>query len=73
MLLIKRVMSNLQVVGWCFVIGGGTGNLYRRIVHGSVTDFLHLDLELFQTGIFNLADVSMYDRDVYNFNRTILV
>ena len=59
MLLVKRVMSNLQVVGWCFVIGGGTGNLYDRIVHGSVTDFLHLDLGLFQTGIFNLADVSI--------------
>ncbi|MDO8994488.1 MAG: signal peptidase II, partial [Daejeonella sp.] len=50
---------NLQIVGWCFVIGGGTGNLYDRIVHGSVTDFLHLDLGLFQTGIFNLADVSI--------------
>ena len=59
MLLVKRLMSNLQVVGWCFVIGGGTGNLYDRIVHGSVTDFLHLDLGLFQTGIFNLADVSI--------------
>lgn len=59
MVLVKRVMYNLQVVGWCFVIGGGTGNLYDRIVHGSVTDFLHLDLGLFQTGIFNLADVSI--------------
>lgn len=59
MVLAKRNMSNLQIVGWCFVIGGGTGNLYDRIVHGSVTDFLHLDLGLFQTGIFNLADVSI--------------
>lgn len=59
MVLVKRDMSNLQIVGWCFVIGGGTGNLYDRIVHGSVTDFLHFDLGLFQTGIFNLADVSI--------------
>lgn len=59
MVLVKRDMSNLQIVGWCFVIGGGTGNLYDRIVHGSVTDFLHLDMALFQTGIFNLADVSI--------------
>lgn len=59
MVLVKRNMSNLQIVGWCFVIGGGSGNLYDRIVHGSVTDFLHLDLGLFQTGIFNLADVSI--------------
>ena len=59
MVLVKRNMSNLQIVGWCFVIGGGSGNLFDRIVHGSVTDFLHLDLGLFQTGIFNLADVSI--------------
>ena len=59
MVLVKRDMSNLLITGWCFVIGGGTGNLYDRIVHGSVTDFLHLDLGLFQTGIFNLADVSI--------------
>ncbi|MCF8453274.1 MAG: signal peptidase II [Pedobacter sp.] len=59
MVMVKRNMSNLQIVGWCFVIGGGSGNLFDRIVHGSVTDFLHLDLGLFQTGIFNLADVSI--------------
>ena len=59
MVLVKIDMSNLQISGWCFVIGGGTGNLYDRIVHGSVTDFLHIDLGLFQTGIFNLADVSI--------------
>jgi len=59
MVLVKKDMPNMQIVGWCFIIGGGAGNLYDRIVHGSVTDFLHLDLVLFQTGIFNLADVSI--------------
>ncbi|KQM74862.1 signal peptidase II [Pedobacter sp. Leaf216] len=43
----------------CFLIGGGIGNLYDRIVHGSVTDFMHLDLYLFQTGVFNFADISI--------------
>jgi signal peptidase II len=52
-------MPEVLLIGWCFVIGGGTGNLYDRIIHGSVTDFLHLDLRLFQTGIFNMADVSI--------------
>ena len=55
----RKNMPNLSVLGWCFVIGGGIGNLYDRIIHGSVTDFLHLDLIVFQTGIFNLADVSI--------------
>ena len=59
MILINKNISNLQIVGWSFVIGGGSGNLYDRIMHGSVTDFLHLDLGLFQTGIFNMADISI--------------
>ncbi|MEM6831474.1 MAG: signal peptidase II [Bacteroidota bacterium] len=42
-----------------FIIGGGMGNLYDRIFFGSVTDFLHLNFQLFQTGIFNMADVSI--------------
>ena len=52
-------LPSLLIVGLCFVIGGGLGNLYDRFRYGSVTDFLHLDLYIFKTGIFNLADVSI--------------
>jgi signal peptidase II len=52
-------LSNLAVTGICFIIGGGIGNIYDRIQYGSVTDFLHIDLVIFQTGIFNMADVSI--------------
>ena len=52
-------LSTLAICGICFVIGGGVGNIYDRIQYGSVTDFLHIDLGLFQTGIFNMADVSI--------------
>ncbi|MES3018022.1 MAG: signal peptidase II [Bacteroidota bacterium] len=55
----KTNMSRLFVTGLCFVIGGGAGNLYDRIRFGSVTDFLHMNFGLFQTGIFNMADVSI--------------
>ncbi|SKB87397.1 signal peptidase II [Daejeonella lutea] len=55
----KTNMSRLLVVGLCFVIGGGTGNLYDRMRYGSVTDFLHLNFGIFETGIFNMADVSI--------------
>lgn len=55
----KTNMSRLLVTGLCFVIGGGAGNLYDRIRFGSVTDFLHMNFGLFQTGIFNMADVSI--------------
>ncbi|WP_406825165.1 signal peptidase II [Pedobacter sp. KACC 23697] len=46
-------------IALCFLIGGGTGNLYDRIVHGSVTDFMHMDFYFFQTGVFNFADISI--------------
>lgn len=41
----------------CCVIGGGVGNLYDRMLYGSVTDFMHIDFYLFRTGVFNFADV----------------
>ena len=58
-LLTKKNLSNFTVIGICFVVGGGVGNIYDRIVYGSVTDFLHIDFGIFQTGIFNMADVSI--------------
>jgi signal peptidase II len=55
----KKNLSLSRVVAISFVIGGGVGNIYDRLIHGSVTDFLHIDLGLIQTGIFNMADVSI--------------
>jgi signal peptidase II len=58
-LLTKWSLSNVAIAGICFIIGGGTGNIYDRLVYGSVTDFLHIDFVIFQTAIFNMADVSI--------------
>ncbi len=58
-LIYKINLPRTLQIGMCFLIGGGIGNVYDRIVYGSVTDFLHLDFGLFRTGIFNLADVSI--------------
>jgi len=55
----NKNLTNAYTLGLCLVIGGGAGNIYDRIIYGSVTDFLHLDFGLFQTGVFNLADVSV--------------
>lgn len=55
----KKSLPKATLVGFAFVIGGGIGNLYDRLVHGSVTDFMHIDFIVFQTGIFNMADVSI--------------
>lgn len=55
----NKRLPRLMQIGICFLIGGGIGNIYDRIVYGSVTDFLFMDFVLFRTGIFNLADVSI--------------
>ena len=52
-------VSKNMLVGLCFVIGGGVGNLFDRVLYGSVTDFLFVKLGIFETGVFNLADVSI--------------
>jgi signal peptidase II len=54
----KNIPVAMQVAV-SFLVGGGIGNIYDRIVYGSVTDFLFMDFVLFRTGIFNLADVSI--------------
>ena len=55
----KSKMQMSVAIPFAFIIGGGIGNLYDRIIYGSVTDFVHMDFQLFRTGIFNLADVSI--------------
>lgn len=55
----KKNLSPLVLLGICFIIGGGFGNLYDRLTYGSVTDFMHIRLFGLQTGVFNMADVSI--------------
>lgn len=42
---------------WIFVMSGGVGNLIDRILYGEVIDFMHIDFGIFQTGVFNVADL----------------
>ncbi len=59
-LLTKKDLDTVTIIGLSFIVGGGIGNLYDRILYGSVTDFFHIDLGgVFKTGIFNMADVSV--------------
>lgn len=55
----RPLLSSNMLAGFCFIIGGGIGNLFDRIFRGSVTDFLYIKFGIFHTGIFNLADVSI--------------
>jgi signal peptidase II len=58
-LLVNDRITYLRAAGICFLVGGGLGNILDRLFYGSVTDFLHFQYGRFQTGIFNLADVSI--------------
>lgn len=53
-------LDKLSLIGFCSIVGGGLANIYDRILYGSVTDMLHIDLGgVFRTGIFNAADMSV--------------
>jgi signal peptidase II len=59
-LLKTKDLTQIAIVGLAFIVGGGLGNLYDRVLYGSVTDMVHIDLGgVFRTGIFNAADVSV--------------
>lgn len=58
-LVAKHDLPKLMQLGLSFLIGGGISNVYDRIVHGSVTDFMHMDFVIFRTGVFNVADLSI--------------
>lgn len=56
----NKHMDNYALIALSCIAGGGIANVFDRIVYGSVTDFLHIDLGgVFRTGIFNLADLAV--------------
>lgn len=52
-------INKSMLVAWCSIMGGGIGNIFDRLMYGSVTDFLFVQYGIFRTGIFNFADVSI--------------
>lgn len=58
-LLKNQNLSRETSIALALVTGGGLGNIIDRIRYGSVTDFLHFNFGVFQTGIVNLADISI--------------
>ncbi len=58
-ILTRKSLDRVTLLAVIMIVGGGFGNIYDRIVHGSVTDFMHINFGFFQTGIFNVADLSI--------------
>jgi signal peptidase II len=56
----NKEMDAYGLIALCSIAGGGIANVFDRIVYGSVTDFLHINLGGgIRTGIFNMADLSV--------------
>jgi len=51
--------SRLTRLGLSLVLGGATGNLFDRLVKGSVTDFLDFYLGSYHWPAFNVADSAL--------------
>ncbi|HEY3446781.1 MAG TPA: signal peptidase II [Myxococcales bacterium] len=56
---LMRGRRRVQVVALSLVAGGGIGNLWDRLVSGSVTDFMNLGIGPVRTGVFNVADLAI--------------
>jgi len=59
-LIVNLELRKIHQIGLAFIIGGGIGNLIDRIKFDSVTDFMLLELGPLKTGVFNMADVSIF-------------
>lgn len=51
-------IDRTTLIGLTWLLGGACGNLVDRIINrGQVIDFVLIDIGIFQTGVFNIADV----------------
>ncbi|MDA9557509.1 signal peptidase II [Vibrio sp.] len=46
-------------IAYTMIIGGALGNVFDRIVHGYVIDFLDVHLGFYDWPVFNIADVAI--------------
>jgi signal peptidase II len=52
----SRTGSALSFAGFALLLGGATGNVTDRIVHGAVTDFFEVLIGTYHWPAFNVAD-----------------
>jgi signal peptidase II len=55
----SRGGSALSFAGFALLLGGATGNVTDRIVHGAVTDFFEVLIGTYHWPAFNVADTAI--------------
>ena len=57
LILRKNTLNSIDLLSYCFILGGTIGNGLDRIIRGFVIDFINLNFINFP--VFNIADVSI--------------
>lgn len=55
----KNYNTTLQNICYSMILAGGCGNFFDRVFFGEVTDFFKMNFVIFETGIFNIADMAI--------------
>jgi signal peptidase II len=58
-LLWRQQSVTITGIALALILGGATGNLWDRVLHGRVVDFLLFYVKQYQWPVFNLADSSI--------------
>ena len=56
---LRRGRSEASRLALALVFAGGISNLFDRLAHGAVVDFLNIGVGSLRTGIFNVADMAI--------------
>ncbi len=56
-LIFRKKTNKNEKIGFILICGGALGNLYDRLVHRAVPDFIDLHVDNFHWFIFNIADI----------------
>ncbi|MDQ1237640.1 MAG: signal peptidase II [Wigglesworthia glossinidia] len=54
-----KCKNELDKFSYSMILGGGIGNIYDRILYGSVTDFIDVHVGNWHWPVFNIADISI--------------
>jgi len=57
LILRKNTLNSIDLLSYCFILGGTIGNGLDRIIRGFVIDFINLNFINFP--VFNIADISI--------------